>query len=210
MSRVGNLYIGRDPSDAITEANEARIRTLAALRQHKWDLRFLDLARIYASFSKDPSTKTGAVIVNDDLVPVGFGYNGFARGVKDLPERYENRELKYKMVVHCERNAMQFAQRDIRGCTLYTWPFMSCAPCAAHVINAGISRVVAPKNDNPRWKADFDLSEQMFREAGVVVDLLEIPTWLGLPYRGTPDATSQVTVSAERELVRDDAPSVPN
>lgn len=145
----------------------------ADARQKKWDLRFLEMARIVSSWSKDPSTKTGAVLVDRERRIVSVGYNGFARGVQDLPERYENRELKYKMVVHCERNAMQFANRDFTGSTLYTWPFMSCAPCAAHVINAGIVRCVAPRNNNPRWQADFLLTEQMFAEAAVKLDLID-------------------------------------
>jgi deoxycytidylate deaminase len=74
---------------------------------------------------------------------------------------------------NCERNAMQFANRDFTGSTLYTWPFMSCAPCAAHVINAGIVRCVAPRNNNPRWQADFLLTEQMFAEAAVKLDLID-------------------------------------
>ncbi len=139
---------------------------------NRWDLRYLQMARFVSSFSKDPSTKTGAVIVAPNKSVVSMGYNGFAQGVDDSDERLNNRELKYKLVVHCERNAIIFAQRDLSGCTLYTWPFMSCAPCAGMVIQAGITRVVAPQNDNPRWVADFELSRQMFNEAKVQVDFL--------------------------------------
>jgi dCMP deaminase len=137
-----------------------------------WDERFLKMAELVASWSKDPSTQTGAVIVDKDNRVVSVGYNGFPKGVEDTEERLNNRELKYKMIVHCERNAMLFAQRNLEGCKLYTWPFMSCAPCAAQVINAGIKEVIAPKSDNPRWKADFDLSTQLFEEAGVKVTLV--------------------------------------
>lgn len=141
----------------------------------KWDGRFLDMARLVSTWSKDPSRKTGAVIVDPDRRIVSLGYNGFAAGVEDLPERYADRETKYRMVVHCERNAMLFAQRPLKGCTLYTWPFMSCAPCAAMAIQAGISRCVAPEatlEQRERWGEDFRLALQMFAEAGVVVDLV--------------------------------------
>jgi len=141
-------------------------------RISKWDFRFLELARFIASWSKDPSTKTGAVIVNDRSI-VSIGYNGFAKGVVDTPERLNDRELKYKLIVHCERNAIIWAQRDLTGCTLYTWPFMSCAPCAALVIQSGIKRCVAPINDNPRWIEDFKLTEMMFKEANVELCLVE-------------------------------------
>jgi len=139
--------------------------------REKWDQRYLELAKHISTWSKDPSTQTGAVIVSSDNFIVGVGYNGLPKWVKDSPERLNNRELKYKMVVHCERNAIIAAQRNLNNCTLYTYPFMSCAPCAGMVIQAGISRCVAPFNDNPRWQEDFKLTQQMFKEANVILDL---------------------------------------
>lgn len=136
-----------------------------------WDRRFLELAAFVASWSKDPSTQTGAVITQGRRI-VSVGYNGLAAGVADSSERLDNRELKYKLIVHCERNAIIYAQQNLHGATLYTWPFMSCGPCAAMVIQAGIKRCVAPRNDNPRWQADFALSREMFNEAGVELVLL--------------------------------------
>jgi dCMP deaminase len=141
-------------------------------RQHKWDIRYLDLAKFISKWSKDPSTKTGAVVVSSMGSVVSVGYNGFARKVSDSSERLNNREEKYKMIVHCERNAIIFAQRDLSNCTLYTWPFMSCGPCAGMVIQSGIKRCVAPVNDNPRWISDFELTKTMFEEAEVELVLL--------------------------------------
>lgn len=143
----------------------------------KWDRRFLELARHVAAWSKDPSTKTGAAIVDDRRRVVSLGYNGFPRGVSDDPARYADRSQKYPMVVHCERNAILFAERTLRGCTLYTWPFMSCAPCAGLVIQAGITRCVAPPTPPElleRWAADLELSRRMFAEAGVVLDFVSL------------------------------------
>lgn len=139
----------------------------------KWDSRYLQLAEHVASWSKDPSTKTGAVIVDVNGDPVSIGFNGFPRGVADTPERLNNRDLKYQMIVHCERNAMLFAKRDLYGSTLYTYPFMSCAACAAMVVQAGIKRCVAPISDNPRWQESFRLTEQIFQEGGVKLDLMD-------------------------------------
>jgi dCMP deaminase len=141
-------------------------------RTEKWDRRFLKLAEFIAQWSKDPSTKTGAVIVDPNNRVVSVGYNGFPKGVIDLSERLENREVKYKLIVHCERNAILFAQRSVEGCRLYTWPFMSCSTCAGTVIQAGIVEAVAPVSDNPRWVDDFKLSKTMFDEAGVILKLL--------------------------------------
>lgn len=143
----------------------------------KWDRRFVDLARYISTWSKDPSTQTGAVIVAPDLRIVSTGYNGFAKGVKDRPEDYANRELKYLKIVHCERNALLFAHEPLHGCCLYTFPFQSCSVCAAMVIQSGITRCVAPEipeHLKERWEEDMKLSCQMFEEAGVELKLLPL------------------------------------
>ena len=144
-------------------------------RQEKWDRRFVELSKFIAQWSLDPSTKTGSVITDAKRRVISVGYNGLAQGVEDLPERLNNREIKYKIIVHCERNALLFANRSVEGCTLYTWPFMSCSTCSSMVIQAGIKRVVAPWSDNERWIAEFELSKQIFKEAGVLVCLLDAP-----------------------------------
>jgi dCMP deaminase len=136
----------------------------------------MGLAKYHSTASKDPSTKVGAIIVDCDRRIVSTGYNGFPRGVQDTTERLNDRETKYKLIVHAERNAIIFARQDLRGCVLYTYPFMPCAPCAGMVIQAGIVEVVAPRNDNPRWQADFKLTQDMFREASVKLRLLEPET----------------------------------
>lgn len=137
----------------------------------KWDDRFLGLAKYISQWSKDPSTQVGAVVTDRDNRIISLGFNGFARGVEDLPERLANRDVKYKMVVHAESNAILFARQDLKGATLYVWPFMPCASCAAKIIQTGIRRVVSVPNDNPRWQADFDLTRMMFKEAGVTLYL---------------------------------------
>lgn len=141
------------------------------MRQQKWDHRFIDLAKFISTWSLDPSTKVGSVIVDDDQRVISIGFNGLAKGIKDTPERLNNRDVKLKIIVHAERNAIIFAQRSLKGCTLYTWPFMPCATCAAMVIQSGIKRVVSLTSDNPRWAADFKLSQELFGEAGVPLDL---------------------------------------
>lgn len=141
-------------------------------RLDKWDRRYVELAKHVSSWSKDPSTKTGAIIVDEKMRLISVGYNGLPMGIKDTSERLEVREVKYKMIVHCERNAIIFAKSSLEGATLYTYPFMSCAPCAGMVIQAGIKRCVAPRNNNPRWAADFCLTRQVFNEAGI--ELVEI------------------------------------
>lgn len=140
-------------------------------QQKKWDFRFLDIAKLVSTWSKDPSTKTGAVIVSPDRRILSTGYNGFPRGVLDHPARYENREEKYKIIVHCERNAMLFCRESLAGATLYTYPFLSCGSCAAMMIQAGIVRHVAPMSDNPRWAEHVQPTVQILAEAGIDLTL---------------------------------------
>jgi dCMP deaminase len=138
-----------------------------------WNMWLLGLAKYISTASKDPSTKVGAVIVDEDRRIVSLGYNGLPRGVDDSHERLNDRDLKYKLIVHAERNALLFARGSVKGCTLYTYPMMPCATCASMVIQSGIKKVVAPQSDNPRWQGDFTLSLQLFSEAGVEVQLLK-------------------------------------
>jgi dCMP deaminase len=139
----------------------------------KWNAWFIGLAKYVATASKDPSTKVGAVIIDEERRIVSCGYNGLPRGVEDNFDRLTNRDVKYKMIVHAERNALLFARGPVKNCTLYTYPMMPCGPCASMVIQAGIKKVVAPLSDNPRWQEDMKLSMEMFAEAGVEVVLLK-------------------------------------
>lgn len=137
-----------------------------------WNNWFIGLAQYVSTASKDPSTKVGAVIVDSERRVVSLGYNGFPRGISDTEERLNNRDIKYKIIIHAERNALLFSRSCIKGCTIYTYPMMPCAVCASMIIQSGIKKVVAPKSDNPRWIQDMEISTKLFEEAGVVVELI--------------------------------------
>lgn len=144
----------------------------------KWDYRFLNLARHVSDWSYDPSTKIGAVIVGQDKRVISVGYNGFPKGIKD-DERLDDRELKYKIIIHGEMNAMHFAHRDLTDCILYTFPFMPCASCASHVIQRGITRVVSVEYENPRWDENLKISKSLLLEAGIELMLYKRTAKLG-------------------------------
>lgn len=139
---------------------------------NKWDYNFLGLAKTVSAFSKDPSTKVGAVIADENNRVVSIGFNGFPKGIKD-DHRLENREMKYKLIVHAETNALLFANGCVEGCTLYTWPFMPCCRCASSIIQAGIRRVVSLENKEERWLDSFRLSHDMFTEARIPLVLAD-------------------------------------
>ena len=137
----------------------------------KWDVRFLLLAQHISSWSKDPSTKVGCVVVGADREIRSTGFNGFPRGIDDSIERLEDREEKYPLICHAEENAIMHAARvgvSLKGCTAYvTWP--PWTRCARSLIQAGVVEVVyAGSNNVPeRWKDDFTRSTNMMKEAGV-------------------------------------------
>lgn len=141
-----------------------------------WDDRFLALATLVAGWSKDPSTKTGCVIVRPDRTIASLGYNGFPRGVADDPDRLADRPTKYAMTVHAEVNAIVAAREPLTGCSAYVHPWPPCAPCTAAVIQAGVVRIVAPEptpEQRERWGDSFVMSETMLREVGVELVLVE-------------------------------------
>lgn len=140
------------------------------LSDDKWHRRFLEDAWMKASWSKDPSTKCGCVIVDDKQRIISCGYNGFPRGIKDTVERLNNRDLKYDLTIHAEMNAILFAKVPLDGCTLYVVPMPPCIRCAVMVIQAGITRVVSISLTHDiakRWGASIEKSKALFREAGV-------------------------------------------
>lgn len=152
-------------------------------RIEDWHQFFLSMCFLMARKSKDPSTKTGCVVVRDRRI-LSVGYNGFPIGCDDSPDLYADRELKYSRVVHCDTNAIYSAARvgiSLVGSTMYlTGP--PCSECTKGIINAGIVEVIWPAvnkfecdpETGARWTGDaIDAADQeanntiMMRQAGV-------------------------------------------
>lgn len=141
----------------------------------KWQRRFFNLAYLVASWSKDPSSQIGAVIVDAYNRVISSGFNGFPVGVKDAEERLGDRETKYKMILHAEENAIMFARQNLSGCSIYVTKMPPCAHCAALIIQSGIKFVYVPDTEIPeRWKESVGLTKQMFREAGVKIQFVKL------------------------------------
>ena len=145
---------------------------------NKWDERFLRLSDHVAQWSKDPSTKVGAVVARSNHTIVSIGYNGFPRGIEDSESRLNNRELKYSLVVHAEANAILNTNEYLGGYTLYggitTHYAPTCNECAKLIIQSGICRVVGRKlkGENNRWDDPNRIARDMYLEAGIIVDML--------------------------------------
>lgn len=144
-----------------------------------WSHRLFALCEHIAAWSKDPSTKVGALVVDGKEI-LGLGYNGFPRGVDDLAERYADRPTKYSMIVHSEANALISAsahgRERLRDCALYTTK-TPCSECAKLIIQFGLRDVFVRQPDGEsaqRWLEDSKISRQMFEEAGVNLVIVPI------------------------------------
>lgn len=142
----------------------------------KWDLRFMGMAELVASWSScyKENRQVGAVIVKDKRI-LTTGYNGAPSGVKSCKERKEclrinlnipsgtKQEMCY--AVHAEQNAIIQSARlgiSIEGATIYA-THQPCVICAKMIINSGITKVI--------YKYGYPdvFSLELFEEAGVEV-----------------------------------------
>ena len=144
----------------------------------KWDKRFLSLAHEVSTWSKDPRTQVGCVIVKGKEEPI-VGYNGFPQNIEDSTDRLHDYELKHKLVIHAELNAIFAATRSIEGDTLYcTHP--PCIRCTVNIIRKNLGRVVcltSPPDKMKKHHVDMQLSQELFDEAGIEFFMYERDKW---------------------------------
>lgn len=134
-----------------------------------WDEYFMGVAILSSYRSKDPNTKVGACIVNQNKRIVGIGYNGFPYGCSDdvFPWKREGEfcETKYPYVVHAEPNAILNATSDLHGATLYVSLF-PCNECMKLIIQSGIKEIVYLDDKYNGTPTDI-ASKKMANSAGV-------------------------------------------
>jgi len=141
-----------------------------------WDEYFINIAEQVAKKSKDPSTKTACVIVDNKNRPISFGYNGFIGGC-DETKMSNERPIKYHLVIHGEMNAILFAKRDLENCTLYNL-YAPCENCLKHIIQAGIKKIIyknpiveSKANDNEKSMTNSVTNEAITRLLLAVPDV---------------------------------------
>lgn len=150
--------------------------------QAGWDRFFIEMAMHVATKSKDPSTKVGCVIVGPDNEVRSIGFNGFPRGVDELPTERWERPGKYKWVEHAERNAVYNAARSgarLDGCRAYlNWEPIPCADCSRSFIQSGVIEVIGPnipfagKGTGTHYHLD-ECVTTMLEESGVKTRIVE-------------------------------------
>jgi dCMP deaminase len=143
-----------------------------------WDEFFMRQVYLVASKSKDPRTKVGAVLVKNNRL-ISTGYNGFGRKVLDLSERYVDRELKYKYIIHAEHNAiLSCAIEGIssNGSVLYT-SGTPCNECMKSIIQGGISKIIIHKQwpvmYSDKWTEAFKITNNMLNETGIQIEYFD-------------------------------------
>lgn len=146
-------------------------------KEEKWHRRFMHIAKEVSTWSKDPSSQIGAVIVGHQKQTVSQGYNGFPRGIKDLVKRLKNRETKYKFVVHAEMNAIYNAIHSGAspvGCSIYVYGLPTCHECAKAIIQCGITHVINTKMETGPWTESGNLAQEMFKEVGIKYTTIDL------------------------------------
>ena len=140
----------------------------------KWDVRFMEMARLVASWSScyQQNRQVGAVIVKDKRI-LTTGYNGAPSGLVSCKEKGECLRKKLNIpsgtrheicyAVHAEQNAIVQAAKmgvSVEGATIYV-THQPCSICTKIIINSGIKKVVYQEG----YPDEFSL--QLLDEAGV-------------------------------------------
>lgn len=158
---------------------------------HEDDVRYLhDACLAAANFSHDPRTQNGAIIsfVRPAAVVVSAA-NCFPPGIAVTPARLDP-AVKLKYMEHAERTAIYAAAlfgNSTNNATMYC-PWFACVECARAIICAGIKRVVGlqkPRFITPeRWRATIAEADELLKEAGIQVDLLDITVGVEILFNG--------------------------
>ena len=171
MSSLNDQIGGVTPLDSsrvftfVTSSQITKQKTVAKF------LRFWPVVEAVATMSKDPSTKVGALALDDNFNIVATGFNGFPRGVSDDPSRYEDRAVKLKLVSHAEQNLIAqaaYGGRSLRGATMLVSSLFPCSNCAKSIIQSGVVRIISPEPDtSERWQEESKWAKLLFDEASV-------------------------------------------
>jgi dCMP deaminase len=141
---------------------------------------FLKIASVVAERSTCLRHHIGAVAVKDKHI-LTTGYNGAPAGLKDCLELGclrnasnipSGQRTEICRAIHAEQNAIiQAALHGIslEGCTIYC-THTPCVLCAKMMINARVKRVVIFS------KMADNAFKELFREAGIQLDVLEKPS----------------------------------
>ena len=143
-------------------------------KDQQFDIRYMQMARIWAQNSYCVRRKVGAILVKEKMI-ISDGFNGTPSGFPNLCE--DDNNVSFPYVLHAEANAITKVARSHNssdGATLYVTA-SPCIECAKLIIQAGIRRVVY--GEKYRLTDGIDLLEKV----GIKVDYLPTDEILTLP-----------------------------
>ena len=138
-------------------------------KQQQFDLRYIQMARIWAKNSYCKRRQVGALLVKDRMI-ISDGYNGTPSGFENECEDENGQSKPY--VLHAEANAITKVAKSgnsSEGATLYITD-SPCMDCAKLIIQAGITRVV--------YGDDYRLTDgiKLLEKAGIeIVKISDVP-----------------------------------
>ncbi len=136
------------------------------IKQHKYDVAYLRMAREWAKLSYCERRQVGALIVRDRMI-ISDGYNGTPSGFENFCEDDEGYTKWY--VLHAEANAILKVAGSTQSCqnaTLYI-TMSPCKDCSKLIHQSGVKRVVFME----AYKDDSGV--QFLKKAGVTVEQIE-------------------------------------
>lgn len=161
-------------SDNLEKSNW-RINYVPVNSKINWDEYFMLQAMLASYKSKDPNTKVGCVIVDENNHQITMGYNGTIAGVDEtLIPWGNNREVplehqKYGYVIHSEANAISHAKGSLAGAKVYVTLF-PCNECAKLLASHRIKEIIylsdkyQESQENRIAKKIFQMSRISYRQ----------------------------------------------
>ena len=137
-----------------------------------WKYRYFRLAKEISTWSKDPSTQVGAVCIGNKGQLLSQGYNGFPRSFDDNKDLYENRQVKYKYIVHAEMNCIYHATLNgvcLEDSSLFVYGLDICSECAKAIVQVGIKQVFTCSKPivSDYWRESFVITEDIFKKGDI-------------------------------------------
>jgi dCMP deaminase len=126
---------------SIFKINLSNDLIVTLLKQKKYDIAYLKMAKEWAKLSYCHRRQVGALIVKDKMI-ISDGYNGTPTGFENVCEDEENNTKWY--VLHAEANAIMKVAASTQSCdgaTLYV-TLSPCRECSKLIFQSGIKRVV--------------------------------------------------------------------
>lgn len=112
------------------------------------NLLLLKRADKIAKKSKDQSTKVGAFLMDEEEIsPLGFGYNGMPRGLPDDDPEKNTRPEKYLWFEHAERNAIYNSAQPLMQNSMILLTHFPNMEATRAIVSSGIDKIIVPQHD---------------------------------------------------------------